>query len=63
MLPLIEMFYFTKYLLCHLLLLLLCEHMYGYPNGGPSTQCGSMVPGHGRTPQDTSNSPYEVKVR
>ena len=45
-----------------LFLLLRCGPSSGYGGGAPRSQCGSLMPGHGGAAQDTSTSPYEVKV-
>eukprot|EP00092_Neocalanus_flemingeri_P006462 GFUD01006966.1.p1 GENE.GFUD01006966.1~~GFUD01006966.1.p1 ORF type:complete len:488 (+),score=117.33 GFUD01006966.1:135-1598(+) len=35
---------------------------HGYGSGAPPSQCVSLVPGHGLTPKDNSNTPYVVKL-
>ena len=33
-----------------------------YSSGAPKDACGTLMPGHGGSPQDNSNSPYKVKL-
>ena len=33
-----------------------------YSSGAPKDACGTLMPGHGGSPQDISNSPYTVKL-
>ena len=33
-----------------------------YSSGAPKDACGTLMPGHGGSPQDNSNSPYTVKL-
>jgi len=41
---------------------LLTNKVDGYGSGAPSSQCGSLTPGHDVTPLDNSNSPYTINV-
>lgn len=44
------------------IILITVTKVSGYGSGAPSSQCGSLTPGHGLDPLDNSNSPYTVKV-
>ena len=33
-----------------------------YSSGAPKDACGTLIPGHGGSPQDNSDSPYIVKL-